>query len=138
MRWLIRFPVIYQMIAFLRARRFVVRGESMMPTILPGERVLVDTLAYRWEPPQRDDVVLANHPERPWLVMLKRIVAVPDDEVEGRTLGEDEYWLLGDTPEFSTDSRELGPVGRGDLIGRAWWVYWPASAVRRLTTDESG
>ncbi len=138
MRSLIRLPVIYQLIAFLRAQRFVVRGESMMPTIFPGERVLVDTLAYRWEPPRCDDIVLARHPERPGLVMLKRIAAVPVDVVEGRTLGEDDYWLLGDTPEFSTDSRELGPVRRGDVIGRAWWVYWPASAVRRLTTDGNG
>lgn len=132
MRPLIRIPVIYQLMAFLSAKRFVVRGESMMPAILPGERVLVDTLAYRWELPQRDDIVLANHPERPGLVMLKRIAAVQDDEVQGRRLNEDEYWLLGDTPEFSTDSRELGPVRKRDLVGRAWWVYWPANAVRRL------
>jgi signal peptidase I len=138
MRWLIRLPVIYPLLAFVRARRFVVRGESMLPAILPGERVLVDTLAYRWSAPQRGEVVLLRHRERPGLVMAKRIAGVPGEAIDGRTLAEDEYWVLGDRPEFSTDSRELGPVQGSDLIGRAWWVYWPAGAVRRITTDGSG
>ena len=130
---------VYQVVAFVRAKRFVVWGESMLPTILPGERVLVDTLAYRFgRRPVAGDVVLASHPARPTLTMLKRVGGVPGDEMEGWTLGEDEYWLLGDMPEFSTDSRELGPVGSGDIVGRAWVVYWPPGAVRRLTADASG
>ncbi len=136
---LIRLPGIYQVVAFVRAKRFVVRGESMLPTILPGERVLVDTLAYRFDRlPEAGDVVLAMHSERPGLAMLKRVGGAPGDDVGGRMLGEDEYWLVGDAPEFSTDSRQLGPVRSGDVVGRAWVVYWPPGAVRRLTADASG
>ncbi|MCH8815471.1 MAG: nickel-type superoxide dismutase maturation protease [Chloroflexi bacterium] len=126
---LILLPGIYQLVAFVRAKRFVVSGESMVPTILPGERVIVDTLAYRFGRRLRaGDVVLARHPERPGLMMLKRVGGIPGNEVGARTLGEDEYWLVGDAPEFSTDSRQLGPVRSGDVIGRAWAVELPGRA----------
>ncbi|MFQ5471820.1 MAG: S26 family signal peptidase [Dehalococcoidia bacterium] len=130
---LVLLPGIYQVVAFAWAKRFVVWGESMVPTILPGERVLVDTLAYRFgRGPAAGDVVLARHPERPNLAMLKRVGGVPGDTVEDQRLGEDEYWLVGDASEFSTDSRQLGPVGSGDIVGRAWVVYWPPGSVRRV------
>lgn len=129
---LVRLPGVYHLAAFVTARRVVVRGESMLPTLLPGERVLFDTLAYRLGEPRRDDVVLATHRERPGRVMIKRVVAVAGDEVDGRPLADGEYWLLGDMPEFSTDSRELGPFRHRDIIGRGWWVYWPAGEARAV------
>ena len=136
---LVLLPGVYQAVAFVRAKRYVVWGESMLPAILPGERVLVDTLAYRFgRRPVTGDIVLVRHPKRSSLAMLKRVGGVPSDEVEGRTLDEGEYWLLGDRPEFSTDSRELGPVGSGDIVGRAWAVYWPPGAVRQLKADVAG
>jgi signal peptidase I len=109
-----------------------VRGESMLPALLPGERVLVDTMAYRLGDPSARDVVLARHRERPGREMLKRVAGVPGDEIDGRVLGEGEYWLVGDSPEFSTDSRELGAYRREDIAGRAWFVYWSAGEMRRI------
>ena len=47
-------------------------------------------------------------------------------------LGDDEYFLLGDAWEFSTDSRSFGPVARSAIKGRAWLVYRPVSRWRRL------
>ena len=47
-------------------------------------------------------------------------------------LGDDEYFLLGDAWEFSTDSRSFGPVPRSAIVGRAWLVYRPVSRWRRL------
>ena len=47
-------------------------------------------------------------------------------------LGYDEFFLLGDMPEFSTDSRSFGPVPRSAIVGRAWLVYRPVSRWRRL------
>lgn len=128
---LLRLPGLYHAVAFATARRVIVRGESMLPALLPGERVLVDTMAYRVGEPSAGDVVLARHPERPDLEMLKRVAGVPGDEVEGKLVREGEYWLLGDAPAFSTDSRELGAYRREDIVGRAWLVYWPAGEMRR-------
>ena len=35
------------------------------------------------------------------------------------------YFVLGDNSEHSLDSRDEGPVGRDDIIGRAWFILWP-------------
>jgi len=157
-RSILRSRLLYPLIAFLFARRVVVQGWSMYPTLAPGERVLFDTLAYRVERPRRGDVVLAKHPERPSMKLVKRVVAVPGDRVttqgddwrveeaasqgvppsEGAagaqvwTLGEDEYFLLGDAPDLSTDARHFGAVSGRDIQARAWLVYWPLRRLRKV------
>lgn len=42
-------------------------------------------------------------------------------------LGPDEYFMLGDNSENSLDSRYWGPVPRGNIVGRACFVWWPFS-----------
>ena len=77
--------------------------------------------------------MLARDPRERRRLIVKRITAVPgDDAGEGR-LEPDEYFLLGDNPEASTDSQTFGPVRRADLIGRAWLVYWPAERFRFIS-----
>lgn len=68
---------------------------SMKPTILEGERIVVNKLAYdlkfpftrwrlaRWEEPQRGDVVVLFSPQD-GKRLVKRIVAVPGDRLEAR------------------------------------------------------
>lgn len=136
LRTLLRIPAVYPLLAFLTARRVVVRGPSMSPALLPGERVLFDRLAYRDEAPRRGDVVLAQHPTQTRKRIVKRVAGGPGETVtvDARTweLGADEWLLLGDAAEMSTDGRDFGPVGRGAILGRAWMVYWPPRAVRSL------
>ena len=136
---LLRLPGVYQALAFLTARRAVVRGPSMYPTLAPGEYVLFDGLAYRRAPPRRGDVVLATDPREPRRRIIKRTAGGPGEQVTagGRTwtLGEGEWLLLGDAPESSTDSRDFGPVGPECIQARAWFVYWPPGKVRRVRSD---
>ncbi|MBI4312753.1 MAG: signal peptidase I [Chloroflexi bacterium] len=40
-------------------------------------------------------------------------------------VAEGQCFLLGDNRADSLDSRRLGPVDAGDIVGRAWWRYWP-------------
>jgi signal peptidase I len=159
LRALLRLPGGYPLVAFLLGRRVVIRGWSMYPTLAPGEYVLFDRFAYRRSAPRRGDIVLASHPSRPNMRIVKRVVALPGDVVtidgercwvngapygerrpagpsepppsaHSRTLGDDEYLLLGDAPYASTDARDFGPVGRDLLLARAWLVYWPPGKVR--------
>lgn len=155
---LFRLPFAYSMIAFLTARRVAVRGWSMSPVLRDGDRVLFDRLAYVRGNPQQGDIVLAVHPARPRIRIIKRLVAMPGDAVAiegnrcwvngrrighlpgepsgesrpGRTLDDGEYFLAGDDLDFSTDSRDLGPVHRADILARAWIVYWPPDRLQRL------
>jgi signal peptidase I len=47
-------------------------------------------------------------------------------------LNADEYFLLGDARDLSTDSRSFGPVSRKAILARAWLVYWPTSRWRSV------
>ena len=76
---------------------------SMQPTILPGDVVVIDKLAYdlrvpftfarlaRWADPARGDIVVCFSPED-GTRLVKRIVALPGDTVE---LRDDVLWLNG-------------------------------------------
>jgi signal peptidase I len=108
-------------------RRFVVEGRSMLRAYAPGDRVVVEGLSYRLRPPRIGEVVVVRQPGRDGRLDLKRIAAGPGSEVEmqgvGQPLGPDEWYVLGDNLDESTDSRGLGPVKTRDIVGRAWFRY---------------
>ena len=125
-------PGLYPALAFAYAARVTVRGASMYATLRPGDRILFDALAYTEEAPQVGDIVLALHSARPGVRFIKRVAALPGEIAGDAVLPPGEYWLLGDNPDGSTDSRELGPFRREDITARAWLVYWPPDRAQRL------
>jgi nickel-type superoxide dismutase maturation protease len=92
-----------------RRRRFRVTGESMLPVLKPGDVVLADPFAYRHSCPQPGDIVIARHPLRQDVTLIKRVSAVLED---GRCR------LEGDNPAESTDSRAFGAVVPEQVRGR--------------------
>jgi signal peptidase I len=123
-------------------RRFAVvtvTGDSMMPALLPGDRVLVRrTRIGRLHPGQ---VVVAEMPgkdggwttpargpasRREW--MIKRLAAGPGDprptdslpptaDPAGRLVPPGKFVVLGDNPDWSHDSRHLGYIPGERLFG---------------------
>jgi signal peptidase I len=59
-------------------------SESMVPTLRPGDRVLVNRVTYHLRDPERGDVIVFHYPEDPAVVFIKRVVGVPGDVLEVR------------------------------------------------------
>ncbi|WP_072621178.1 nickel-type superoxide dismutase maturation protease [Spirulina major] len=95
-----------------RRRRWRVEGRSMLPLLEPGDEVLVNPRAYQQRSPQVGDIAIVQHPHRPALQMVKRV-----GEILPTPTGA-EFWIYGDNPGESTDSRQFGPVARSHLLGR--------------------
>lgn len=81
----------------------------MIPLLKPDDEVLVDPRAYRSRPPQPNDIVVARHPYKVGVHIIKRVVALQGD---GRIC------LEGDNPLESTDSRSFGTVSAAYILGR--------------------
>jgi nickel-type superoxide dismutase maturation protease len=90
-------------------RRFRITGNSMAPLLKPGEEVLVNPWAYRRMPPKPGDIVVARHPYRTDLRLVKRVAAV---------LADGSCLIEGDNSSESTDSRSFGPLALKQILGR--------------------
>jgi len=100
----------------LPLRRLRVTGESMVPTLLPGDRVLVLGGLGPLRPPIRTgDLVALVDPRDPGRIMIKRMAGLDGGRVVVR----------GDNEGASTDSRHFGPVDPSRLRGRVIYRYHP-------------
>jgi signal peptidase I len=106
-----------------------VYGHSMMPTLRPGGLVLVQEREFETRPPRRGEVVAATPAAFGGRPLVKRLAGLPHDRitVDGHTwdLQDDQYFLLGDQPEHSADSRIFGPVTGVELVGPVRLQVWP-------------
>lgn len=114
------------------ATPWTVEGESMTPTLSPGDRVLVEVWSYRHRPPRPGEIALIDGPED--LPMVKRVSGpslsgpgIPPSALDPGDVGEDRFVVQGDNATSSLDSRQLGAVPRHRFLGRAVWRFWPLS-----------
>ena len=114
-------------ISFARLMR--IYGHSMVPVLHPGQLVMVSKGAYESRAPKRGEIAAARPASLEGKAVVKRIVGLPRERVHagGKEwhLDEGQYFLLGDQPESSFDSRIFGPVTRKELIGPVRLRLWP-------------
>lgn len=89
-----------------------VAGASMSPALLPGDLLLVR----RGGRLRIGAVVVARRPGRPGLLVVKRVHGL---------VRPGWWWLSGDNPAASDDSRRFGPVSDEQMVATVLWRYWP-------------
>lgn len=138
-----------------------VEGGSMEPGLQDQERIFINKLAYRLGDIERGDIVVFHYPRDPRKSFIKRVIGLPGDRVRvfdghvylnGRLMQEpyvpeefldsraypevkvppDSYYVLGDHRSMSNDSRDIGPVARSYIYGKAVFSYWPMEKVGLL------
>lgn len=145
-------------------QRVDVYGDSMSPVLEAGDVLLVEKLTPEIREPERFDLVVFRYQYRDNLYYIKRIVGLPGETVqivdgkilvdgsileedfgkeliekgkqaeEPVVLGADEYFVLGDNRNHSSDSRDsdIGNLSKDQIIGRAMFRIWPINKVGGL------
>lgn len=151
-------------LVYCAGMKVTVVGNSMENNLMDGSQVLVNRFTYNLTDPKSGDVIvfLPNGNEKSHYY-IKRVVGVPGDKVqiingvlyvngelfdeqdteviknaglaeEEITVGEDEYFVLGDNRNSSEDSRyaNIGNIKKEYITGKAWFVIKPFSKMGRI------
>lgn len=160
--WIMTFAVAIALALVIRTFIFEpvrVDGGSMNYTLANNEYMIVSKYDYWLGEPERFDVVICHYPNRGRTNFVKRLVGLPGDTVsmlngtlylngeavdepyitnranynmQAVTLGEDEYFVLGDNRSSSNDSHTIGPLSRKDIKGHVRLVVFPFTDFRAV------
>jgi len=136
-----------------------VDGDSMIPTLINNEDMLVEKVSYWFQDPTRGDMVICFYPGYTESC-VKRVIGLPGETVsitdgliyiDGTALDESDYWtgeiignmdpvtvgarevfVVGDNRNGSKDSRNpyVGCIPYSKVVGRVIAVVWPFSTFR--------
>ncbi len=152
--------ITFFIITFVGQRTYV-SGSSMENTLSHGDNLIVDKITYRFSDPKRYDIIVFPFRHEENVYYIKRIIGLPGETIQiqdgsiyingeilsesyGRevmksaglaedpiTLGEGEYFVLGDNRNDSMDSRDPGvsTSHRAVIIGGAWVRIWPLDEI---------
>lgn len=142
-------------------QRTHVNGNSMNPTLADGDNLIVDKISYRFKDPERYDIIVFPYQYQENTYYIKRIIGMPGETVqvidgmvyidgelleenygkevmqytgiagEPITLEDDEYFVLGDNRNNSSDSRDpsVGNIEKDEIVGRAFVRIWPLDKI---------
>jgi len=69
-------------IRYFLIQPFFVNGASMEPQFHDGEYIIVDELSYRFQKPQRGEVIVFKYPKMPSQYYIKRIIGLPNEKIK--------------------------------------------------------
>jgi len=151
---------------FVAEARFIPSG-SMKPTLQIDDRLVVEKISYRFNPPKRGDIIVFQAPQAALEEVgsttndayIKRVIGLPGETVEVKNgkviidgdileenyiqappnylwgpevVPEDEYLVLGDNRNSSSDGHIWGFLPRERIIGRAVVRFWPPARIGGL------
>lgn len=147
------------LLAFVTTHYVIIKAEvpsgSMENTIMTGDRIVGNRLAYLLTEPKRGDIVIFKFPDDETQNYVKRVIGLPGETVQvtdgvvyinGEPLEEDylkeemygnteefvvpegSYFMMGDNRNSSYDSRkwENSYVEEEKILGKAWFRYSPS------------
>lgn len=94
---------------------------------VPGESVAVN-----------NNTIFVNGVALPESYIPEDFETLAGEFTKGRTitLGPNEYMAIGDNRPYSSDSRAWGPITKDDIVGRAFFRYWPPQVVGPINKAE--
>jgi len=127
---------------------------SMENTIMTGNKLIANRLAYTSTTPERGDIVVFKFPDDETKNYIKRIIGLPGETIEGKdglvyidgqaltenyvtsilsedfgpyTIPDNSYFMMGDNRSISYDARYWNNkfVSRDKILGKAEFTYFP-------------
>jgi len=124
----------------------------MQPTLETNNILICNKLAQRFNRFNRNDIIIAIHPNQPKNLICKRLIALPGDIVLINSIGETprtdvedndlisgakkifikpgSCWVEGDNRLNSTDSRNYGQIPMGLIKSKVLARVWPINEFR--------
>ncbi|MHC1746175.1 MAG: signal peptidase I [Negativicutes bacterium] len=162
--WVVSIIIAIVLAFFIRyfiVELYMVEGPSMRPTLVNGERLVVNKFIYRLKQPEKGDIVVFRYPRDPSRDFIKRVIGVAGDTIEVKdgkvflngqllnesyilertrgsypaaTIPDGHIFVMGDNRNNSEDSRfrDVGFVSLEMLKGKAVMVFWPFDQMKTL------